>query len=153
MNLMAHKLLCTTLFALLGPLVPSCTYASGKTDVLVCSTPAGASILIDGVDTGVTTPALIDIGKVATFAGYVGGDHQVTIRKSGFEPEIRRLYHHTTHYTSKWNDGATDFWMLTCPLFWTLGDFFTPFGVEWVYVPHEVHVKLYPAGEAPGQFP
>jgi hypothetical protein len=62
------------------------------------------------------------------------------------------------YYSSKLVDGATPaveindvfFWTFA-PLFWTFGDMFAPLAVRWAYVPGELHVKLYPVGEAPGR--
>ncbi len=143
----------TGLLLLIAAALPSCTFISGRTDVLITSTPAGAAVFLDGHDTGETTPIHIDVGDYAFFAGYLGSDHEITIRKPGFEAERRRIYHHTAHYTSAWVDGITDWLVLPLPLYWTTGDWFTPFGIKWDFVPHELHVKLYPIGEAPGKHP
>lgn len=123
------------------PLV-ACTYASGDSRVLVTSTPAGAEILVDGTTTGNTTPSMIDLGA------FFGGDHVITVQKDGYGPEDREVVHYTHWYTSRWIDG-TDFRVFAFPLWWTLGDFLTPFAVRWEYVPHELHVMLYPAGDGP----
>lgn len=125
-------------------LLPACTYAGGNSFVFVSSTPAGAQILVDGEDSGETTPARLDLG------GYFGSDHEITVQKVGFEPEKRKVNHHRAYYSSKWQEGATTFWFFTVPIFWTFGDFLLPFGVKWSYVPREVHIKLYADGEAPG---
>ena len=134
-------------------ILPACTFVDGRTDVLVTSDPAGATVLLDGQDTGETTPIRLDIGDYAFAAGYFGSDHEVTVRKQGFEPETRRLYHHRSHYTSSWKDGATPYLLVTAPIFWSVGDWFTPFGVQWDYSPNELHIKLYPPGQAPGKRP
>jgi hypothetical protein len=125
-----------------GLLLLAGCYFSGDTRVLVTSTPPGAEILVDGEATGATTPAHLDLG------GYFGDDHAITIRMPGYEDETRQVVHHNIYYSSRWIDG-TDFRLWAFPLWWTLGDFFTPFAVRWIYVPHEVHVLLYPVGEAP----
>ncbi len=143
------------LLLLLACLAPSCVfYATGNSQVFVSSTPTGARIYVDGEDSGETTPAALDLG------GYFGSDHELTIRKNGFETESRTVHHHTVYYTSKIIDGATtsveeiDFMFWTFgPLFWTFGDFLTPFATKWDYVPRQLHVKLYPMGEAPGKLP
>ena len=46
------------LVALALALLPACTYIEGNPRVLVTSNPAGAEILVDGQDTGKTTPAI-----------------------------------------------------------------------------------------------
>ena len=120
-----------------------CTFFSGDDRVLVTSTPAGAEILVNGEFTGQTTPSMVDLG------GILGSDHTITVRKRGFVEEQRRVFHYTTAYTSKWNEGALEPGLWELPLWWTIGDFVLPFGVRWRYVPHELHVQLYREGEAP----
>jgi hypothetical protein len=121
----------------------SCTWFEGDSTVLVTSTPGGAEILVDGQLTGNTTPHLIQLG------GMTGDDHEITVRKRGYEPESRTVYHYSTGYTSRWIDGATEPQIWAFPIFWTMGDFLAPFGIRWHYVPHELHVRLYPIGQAP----
>ncbi|MEM7206064.1 MAG: PEGA domain-containing protein [Planctomycetota bacterium] len=122
---------------------PGCTYLSGDTHVVVTSTPAGAEILVDGEETGRTTPAKLDMGE------FSGGEHEISLRKVGFDSEVRQVFYYRQLYSSRWIDGATDVSIPTFPLFWTLGDFFTPFGYRWLYVPHELHVVLYDEGTSP----
>ncbi len=122
--------------------LPSCTFFSGSSTVLVTSSPPGAEIFVDGEPTGSTTPCLIDMDP------YGDSNHQVTLQKPGFEPEQREVFHYTTGYTSRWIDGA-DEKVISFPLWWTLGDILTPFGVKWQYVPHELHARLYPPGVGP----
>ena len=124
-------------------LLGACTWFSGDHTVMVTSTPPGAEVLIDGQPSGKTTPAKVELG------GMTGGDHEITIRKQGYEPESRTVFHYTYGYTSRWVDGAGEPEVWKFPIWWTLGDWFLPFGVRWVYVPHEVHVVLYKEGEAP----
>lgn len=120
-----------------------CTYFQGDARVLVTSTPPGARILVDGEDSGRTTPSMVDLG------GILGSDHELRIEKRGFDPETRRVYHFTRAYTARWIDGAVELTLWPFPFFWPLGDWVLPAGVRWIYVPHEVHVRLYPEGEAP----
>ena len=120
----------------------SCTYAGGDPHVIVTSTPGGAEILLDGEPTGLTTPAKLELGGIA------GREHTVIIHKEGFQQESREFHHYTTTYTSRWIDGASEE-MPSFPIFWTFGDLFLPFGIDWRYVPHEIHVVLYKSGEAP----
>lgn len=128
---------------LLCCLLPACTFFDGDDRVLVTSTPAGARILLDGEDTGKTTPAMVPLG------GILGSDHEFTVRKRGFDPESRRVVHYTRGYSARWIDGAIEPGLWNLPLWWPLGDWVMPFGVRWIYVPHEVHVQLYPEGTAP----
>lgn len=125
-------------------LAPACTALKGDPRVLVTSTPAGAAILVNGEDTGLTTPAMVDLG------GFFGGDHEIALELEGRDTERRWVRHHSTAATSRWNDGADPNLLgITLPLFWTFGDWFLPFEVQWRYTPHEVHAVLYDEGEAP----
>ena len=104
------------------------------------SDPLGAEIHVDGRDSGKTTPSMLDLG------GILGSDHEITIIKKGFEPERRKVTHYTRFDTIKLNDGVTDYQTFPFPLWFTFGDFFFPFEVRWAYVPHNLHVKLFPEG-------
>lgn len=119
------------------PGLGSCTWFHGDSHVFVYSDPAGATILVDGEDSGETTPARLDLG------GMLGTDHRITLRKAGYREASDTVYHYTTGYTSKWIDGADTLVVFRFPVFWTAGDFIFPFGVRWQYVPHELMVKLY----------
>jgi hypothetical protein len=130
----------------LAVLGSACTYFHGDEHVLVTSTPPGAAILVDGVDTGQTTPSMVDLGGLI---GLIGSDHVITVRKRGFVDETRQVYHYTTAYTARWIDGALDMGLWRLPLWWTLGDWVFPIGVRWRWVPHELHTRLYKEGEGP----
>ncbi len=123
-----------------APFATACTTFSGEDHVLVTSEPLGARILVDGVDTGATTPARLPIG------GIVGGDHEIALVKEGYRTARRRVVHHTEGYTSKWIDGAYEDVLPPLPFFWTGGDFLFPFAVRGAIVPHELHCRLYPEG-------
>lgn len=133
-------MLAVVVLVLLGS---ACTHFQGDARVLVTSTPAGAYILVDDADSGQTTPSMVDLD------GIVGSAHRITLRKRGFTPETREVFHYTTAYTSKWIDGAMTPGLWALPLWWTLGDWLFPFAVRWRYVPHELHVRLYREGEGP----
>jgi len=116
--------------------LPACTWWQSGENVLVSSQPLGARILIDGQDTGETTPARLTIG------GNFGANHLLELEKPGYRTAQRRLYQHTEGYTSRWNDGVYDLAMPPLPLFWTPGDFVFPFGVRGALLPAELYVQL-----------
>ncbi len=120
----------------------ACTWFGGDPHVLVTSQPAGAEILVDGTATGSTTPSKLDLG------GYLGSDHKITLRKKGYADETRVVVHYTQAYTSRWVDGP-DLRTIDFPLWWTIGDFFTPFAVRYEYMPQSLHVVLHPPEDAP----
>ncbi len=122
--------------------LPACTYVHGDSRVLVTSEPPGADIVVDGQDTGMTTPTMLDLD------GFFGDDHQITVRLEGHQPETREVVHRRVWRMSRWIDGV-DLRVFPFPLNWTLGDFFTPFEVEYLYVPADLYVVLWKDGEAP----
>lgn len=115
----------------------ACTWFHNEEYVLITSEPLGARILVDGTDTGLTTPARLSLGNV------LGGDHAIRLEKKGYRAEERRLVQYTEGYTSKWIDGAYEDALPPLPLFWTAGDMIFPFGVRSAIVPGELHCKLY----------
>ncbi|MBL8754959.1 MAG: PEGA domain-containing protein [Planctomycetes bacterium] len=115
---------------------PACTWFSSRERVLVASEPLGARIFVDGEDTGRTTPASLQIG------GLFGHDHVLELRKPGYRPARRIVVQYTEGYTSKWIDGAYDPVLVPLPLFWTGGDFATPFGIRAAVIPGELCVRL-----------
>ena len=106
--------------------------------MFLSSDPPGADVALDGKATGLTTPAILDLD---------GDDHEITVQKTGHDPETRKVFHHKILYTSRWEDGAADPGIIALFLFWTFGDMTAFFGVKWNYEPHELHVKLYEQGE------
>lgn len=127
-----------SLLLLLATGLAGCTTLESREDCLITSTPPGAHIWLAAVDTGLTTPARLEIGNA------FGGDETITLTKKGYRPEVRRLYQQTEGYTSKWIDGVDkDAVSFPLPLYWTFGDFVFPFGVRAALVPGELHVRLY----------
>lgn len=124
------------LLALSLAALASCTAWRERENVLISSDPMGARILVDGEDSGYTTPHRLTIG------GNFGTDHTISLEKRGYRRADRRLYQHTEGYTSKWIDGAFDLAMPPLPLFWTAGDFVLPFGVRGALLPAELFVRL-----------
>ena len=120
-------------------LLTSCTAWIEHEQVLVSSDPMGARILVDGVDTGHTTPRMLRIG------GNFGTDHVVRLEKRGYRPAERVLRQVTEGFTSKWIDGAYEVSMFPLPLFWTIGDLVMPFGVRGALLPRELTVVLQPS--------
>jgi hypothetical protein len=135
-----HKPQILALLLTILVIAPSCLWVEGDSRVFVTSDPAGADVLVDGLATGLTTPAKVDLD------GLFGDDHQIRVQKVGYEAEERRVTHFRAWNTSKWNDGAPDWSTPNFPLFWTFGDLIFPFEVRYAYVPHRLHVKLFEQG-------
>lgn len=113
-----------------------CLFWAEQDAVLVSSDPLGARILVDGEDTGRTTPARLLIG------GNFGTDHVIELQKRGYRPARRNLYQYTEGYTSKWIDGVYDVVMPPLPLFWTPGDLLWPLGIRGALLPAELCIQL-----------
>ena len=125
-----------TLLTLPLACLTSCVAWLEEENVLISSEPPGASIFVDGVDTGHTTPRVLAIG------GNLGSDRSVRLEKDGFRAANRRLYQQTEVYTSKLIDGAFEVVVGPLPFFWTAGDFALPLGVRGALLPRELHVRL-----------
>lgn len=130
---MRHLLL-IALLSLLG----ACTWFHNEPFVMVTSDPPGAQILINGLDSGLTTPSRLNLGT------HFGGHYQIELVKPGHRPERRLLVQYTEGYTSKWIDGAYEDVLPPLPFFWTTGDMLLPFALYSTLVPGELHCKLYP---------
>jgi hypothetical protein len=127
---------------LLSVLLSACTYVHGDPRVLVTSDPPGAEILVDGEPSGFTTPTMLDLDA------FFGDNHLITVRMPGYVDETREVVHRRVWRGSRWIDGV-DHRVFPFPFHWTLGDWFTPLEVEYLYVPAEVYVVLWKDGEAP----
>jgi hypothetical protein len=124
------------LLVCLATCLPACTWWQSGENVLISSEPLGARIVIDGEDTGETTPHQLKIG------GNFGTNHLLELQKPGYRTARRRLYQHTEGYTSRWNNGVYEFVMPPLPIFWTPGDFIFPLGVRGALLPAELYVQL-----------
>jgi hypothetical protein len=124
------------LLVCLATCLPACTWWQSGENVLISSEPLGARIVVDGMDTGETTPHRLTIG------GNFGTDHLLELEKPGYHTARRRLYQHTEGYTSQWISGVYEFVMPPLPLFWTPGDMIFPFGVRGALLPAELYVQL-----------
>ncbi|PIE22220.1 MAG: hypothetical protein CSA62_13580 [Planctomycetota bacterium] len=128
------------LLLLLPLCLSSCLWLSAKDRVFVYSDPAGGEVWVDGINTGKTTPAELELG------GLMGGDHLIEVRKEGYETERRIAKHWDDFRTSQWDEGHPDLVTPAFPLWWTVGDLFFPFAIESFYVPSDLYVRLFPQG-------
>lgn len=115
----------------------ACTWWRSQEHVLITSEPPGATIAVDGLETGHTTPIRLPLG------GNFGSDHEIVLRKKGYRPARRLLVQHVQGYTSRFIDAGFEVGMpVMPPFFWTTGDFLFPFGVRGALLPAELHVQL-----------
>ena len=125
---------------LLPALLASCVWFEGDSRIFVSSDPQGAKVWIDGKLTKYTTPTKLELG------GIFGDSHEIKVSKKGHEDEIRIVSHYTQFDTTKINEWVGDANTIPFPTWATFDDLLFPWKVTWVYVPHNLHVKLYPEG-------
>jgi hypothetical protein len=124
------------LLAAIAMALSGCVMWHSHDYVLICSEPLGARIVVDGEDTGQTTPARLSIG------GNFGTNHVIELSRKGYRTARRHVYQHTEGYTSKWIDGAYSMTMPPLPFFWTSGDMVFPFAIRSALIPGELYVRL-----------
>jgi hypothetical protein len=89
---------------------------SRRTMVTVTSDPPGARILVDGRETGLTTPAQIAPGASA----------RITVEKEGHAPSTRGVGSLTSVRFPRWLDGAVSDPSIAVPVFWVSSDLLRP---------------------------
>jgi hypothetical protein len=112
-----------------------CVSWTSRSAVTVTSHPSGARILVDGVDTGLTTPAQIAPSASST----------ITVAKEGYGNGVRALGRRTTTRVPRWLDGAVSDPSIALPLFWVTGDLFFPIQISHGVDAQHVYFHLEPA--------
>ena len=102
-------------------------------EVFVFSEPEGATVLMDGKDTGFTTPA-----KLGDVRGVI------SVEKPGYTPRSQQLQGRTSYRFPRWNDGGTGTFGVKAPLFWVLYDVEFPNQITRTSEPHRLYFKLDP---------
>jgi hypothetical protein len=111
----------------------SCISLKSDRKLFVFSEPSGASVYVDGVDTGFTTPAVLEPGSA-----------KVSVQKEGYKTATRAVTRRTHFRYPRWNDGGTtDFTVAMC-FFRTADDFFFPLQFETRAESRRIFVKLEP---------
>jgi hypothetical protein len=122
--------------SLLGVLLltPGCVLFQHPQGISVSSDPPGATVLIQGRDTGFVTPCVIDIDP--------SGDERVDFVLPGHETETRFITSEYDVYTILWREMSVGFDTWDFPLFVDLRDFFVPVKIHERVIPGRIHVKL-----------
>ena len=103
------------LWLLTAPLLAGCVSVDSQPRLFVFSEPSGAQVLIDGKDTGFTTPAQVDPATAS-----------VTVVKEGYVPQTYQVNTVTHFRYPRWQDGGTVDYTITLCLFRVWRDFFFP---------------------------
>jgi len=82
------------------------------------SSPPGASVLVDGQDTGFVTPCLIDLAD--------GPTRRVQFQLPGYRTEVRTLTHESRSELVQWSEASSSYKNWNFPLWLGAEDFFLP---------------------------
>jgi len=108
--------------------------------IYVRSEPAGARILVDGADSGLTTPSRVELATGATPV-------VIEVRKAGYNPVSRTVRYETEVDPITPSEAATTILCSPCCLGLPLLSFLEPLRVESRFVPAEIDARLEPAGQ------
>lgn len=117
-------------------LTSACVSVQTQPRLYVFSDPSGASVLIDGVDTGFTTPAQVDPSS---------GD--VTVVKEGYLPQTRSVKTVVDFRYPRWQDGGVVDYTVTFCLLRVWRDVLFPFQFSVWESPRRLYFKLEPLDE------
>jgi hypothetical protein len=108
-----------------------CVSVQSQPRLFVFSDPEGATVYINGEDTGFTTPAQIDPA--------VG---QVSVSKEGYVSQVRKVTSVTYFRYPRWNDGGTPDYTVTLSILRVWRDFLFPFQFYTWESPRRLYFKL-----------
>ncbi|QDV07585.1 PEGA domain protein [Planctomycetes bacterium Poly30] len=119
------------LLALAIPMLQSCI--SGRRPIVLDSTPRGALVIVDGEDSGHSTPCTIQLSDSArTFE----------FRLPGYATEERYVRVGGRRRVVYWRDAITDYRTWAFPLWLSAEDFFFPIKEDGGEMPNRIHVRL-----------
>ena len=111
---------------------------SRRRPIVLDSTPRGAVVYVDGVDSGHSTPCTIQLSdRRRTFE----------FRLAGYEPVERLVRIGSRKEVVYWTDAITDYRTWSFPLWLSGADFFFPIKKDDGEMPNRIHVRLKRARE------
>jgi len=117
----------------LGASLPSCVLFRSDPRCYIFSEPPGAAVLVDGVDTGFTTPAVLEPGSAT-----------IGVEKDGYFSQARSVDGRISFRFPRHNDGGASVYAIAFPLFWTFEDLIFPFQVRTREHPRRLYFRLVP---------
>ena len=126
--------------ALAALLFPSCVLDTSSPGVFLATSPPGARVYVDGVDSGFATPCAIDLEPSDAY--------EVEFRLPGYAPASRQLVPVNQTTVVPWSDGDIGATKWRFPIFLTFTGFFFPFRDSSNLAPKRVYVPLEVATEA-----
>ena len=120
------------LLALLASALASCITVTPP-GILVATTPPGASVFVDGEETGFVTPCNIALDR---------DDHLLELRMRGYSSTRLTLRHSTRNTVVPWSTGIVSPITWPFPLFLPAKDLFLPIRTDKSPLPSRIHVEL-----------
>jgi hypothetical protein len=116
----------------LAPLLAGCI-AFHKKPIQISSDPPGARVLVDGRDTGFSTPCLIRLERE---------EQTLALELEGYRTAARRLVPDSHTDTVYWREMSVEYRTWRFPLWLNRDDAFIPWHVDRSLRPNRVHVRL-----------
>lgn len=120
---------------LVGLLLPACITTTPP-GVAISSTPPGATVAVDGRDSGYVTPCDLALDPEES--------HRVTLTHPGFAPLELVLRRDRTIDVVQWSEGYQATTGPAFPLFLPGVDFFFPVKIDRGLSPGRIHARLQP---------
>ncbi len=134
----ARRAFAALALALLGT---SCSLLPYRRPVLlIASDPPGATIVVNGADSGWVTPCNLDLD--------VGRSHTIELRRPGYEPSIRLLEPDGDTWVILWKEMYNRDGVWRFPLWLGISDFLIPVKRERFNSPARLYVELHRITEA-----
>lgn len=124
----------------LAPL-SSCALLGESDAISFSSDPPGATVLVDGRDSGFVTPCMIDLDPDEAT--------RIEIAREGYVTAARMLVPDTYVHSVLWREMNVRPGVWRFPLWFSMRDFFVPIKVEESLSPSRVHVRLERVSDEP----
>jgi hypothetical protein len=135
----AGRLRDSLLAAGLACVASGCLFTRAQPGVMLSSSPPGATILVDGADSGFVTPAVLSLPR----SDWV----RIDFLLEGHVPQSRLLGPGQRVYLIPWTDGYIGLHTWYFPLFLEFEYIVFPLRVDDNLSPQRVHVRLVSAAE------
>lgn len=116
-----------------GLLALATSCASGRRPLVLDSTPRGAVVFVDGVESGHSTPCTIQLPDKS---------RTISFELDGYRPEEREVSIGDRSWVVYWRDGASSPGSWTFPLWLPMEDFILPIKEDDGEMPSSIHVRM-----------
>jgi hypothetical protein len=123
----------TSLVLALAPLAASCVEMQRTPGMMFATAPAGARVVVDGVDTGFVTPCHVDLERAP---------HDIDLVLEGFRPASVHSEKGGENWLIHWDEAWINESNWRFPLWLNARDGLFPVKLEMTYDPARVFVRL-----------